>query len=113
MGDQNLRVWPVDGDEYGDVVEYPRSAKYRKEPHFPGATGDKQHDLVVFLRDDSAEDGENVLGRHSLADVLVAYAGQPTPAVVLDSEDGRRTTVAAGTKPSPKTKVGAGTPDKK
>lgn len=111
MGDQNLRVWPVEGDSYGEVSEYPRNAKYRMEPHFPGATGAEQTDIVIFERDSTATDGENELGRHTLSEVLLVYPGQPTPPAVAESEDARRNTVTSGRKKTP-TKVGA-TVDKK
>lgn len=101
MGDQNLRVWPIEGDGYGEVTEYPRNAKYRMEPHFVGATGAKQTDLVVFERDDKAENGENELGRHTLSEILLVYPGQPTPPAVSESEDARRSTVTSGRRKTP------------
>lgn len=101
MGDQSLRVWPVKDDTYGDVIEYPRNAKYRMEPHFPGATGAKQTDIVVFERDDAADEGENELGRHTLSEVLLAYPGQPTPPAVEESEHERRVTVPPARRKAP------------
>lgn len=92
MGDQNLRVWPVKDDGYGDVIEYPAYAKYRMEPQYPGATGDKNTDLVVYERDDTADNGERELGRHQSSEVLIAYSGQPTPTAVYDTETDRRST---------------------
>lgn len=82
MGDQNLRVWPVQGDGYGDPIEYPRYAKYRKEPHYPGAAGDVNHDLVIYRRGPETKNEEEELGRHKLSEVIVAHAGQPTPVPV-------------------------------
>jgi hypothetical protein len=95
MGDQNLRVWPVDGDTYGDVVEYPAGASYRSVPIEPGASGDMNHDLVVTERREPGEsvDDPRELGRHRMSEVLIAYPGQPTPDAVLESEHARRTTV--------------------
>lgn len=98
MGDQNLRVWPVDGDGYGEVIEYPPYAKYRMEPETPGATGDRKTFLVVYERDETADDGEHELGRHRSSDVLIAYSGQPTPPAVLEAEHGRRSTVTSKSK---------------
>jgi hypothetical protein len=77
MGDRNIRVWPVSGEGYGDMVEYPPFAKYRMEPHHPGAAGDRHHDLVLYTVDDDRNEQE--LGRHVLTEVLVAWAGQPSP----------------------------------
>lgn len=97
MGDQNLRVWPIEDDGYGAVVEYPASAKSRLVPIEPGATGPANTDLVVTARGEpgtSVDDLEE-LGRHRLVDVLVVWPGQPTPTVVLDSERDRRTTVSS------------------
>jgi hypothetical protein len=76
MGDQNIRVWPVEGDGYGDMIEYPRYAKYRMEPDYPGAAGDKNHELVVYTKDG---DEETELGRHKLTENVVAFSGQPSP----------------------------------
>lgn len=96
MADQNLRVWPVTDDGYGDVIEYPAYAKYRMEPHYPGAAGNENTDLVVFERttDPDTSDGEKELGRHCVAEVLIAFSGQPTPLAVLESENERTATVA-------------------
>jgi hypothetical protein len=55
MGDQTLRVWPIEGDTYGDVQEFPRYAKYRMEPQYPSAAGDANHDLVIYTVDDSVD----------------------------------------------------------
>lgn len=107
MGDSNLRVWPADGDTHGEVTEYPRYAKYRYEPHFPGATGPANTDLVVYERgEDGSEDKE--LARHKLSDVLMALPGQPTPAAVLESEQDRRVTHTS--KPTKATGNKAGSP---
>ncbi len=84
MGDHNLRVWPVEGDGYGEVIEYPRYAKYRKEPHYPGATGDANHDLVMY---EKVGGKENELGRHAMGDILIAYAGESTPTAVAQYFD--------------------------
>ena len=102
MGDQNLRIWPVDGDGYGDVVEYPADAKYRLVPIEPGATGPANTDLVVTERGEPGTPVDDLteLGRHRLVDVLVVYPGQPTPAAVLSSEHERRTTVTSSNKSS-------------
>lgn len=97
MGDQNLRVWPVEGDGYGDVQEFPRYAKYRMEPNYPGAAGDANHDLVVYQRDESTENEENELARFHATDVIVAYAGQPTPGPILDAMNQRPTAGASRT----------------
>jgi hypothetical protein len=112
MGDQNLRVWPVQGDGYGDVQEFPRYAKYRMEPHYPGAAGDANHDLVVYTVDDTPERNENELARFQSTEVIVAYAGQPTPAPILDemNQDDRDRRPAAKTAKSTDTK--GGTPAK-
>lgn len=93
MADQNLRVWPVEGDTYGEVIEYPHGAKTRFEPHEPGQTGAMNTDLVVYTKDDEREEHE--IGRHTLADVLLVWPGQPTPDAVLASERDRLTTVSA------------------
>lgn len=85
MGDQNLRVWEVDGDTYGEEQSFPRHAKYRMEPQYPGASGDKNTDLVIYERDEAAENGENELARFTSSEVLVAFAGQPTPGPILDA----------------------------
>lgn len=98
MSDQNLRVYPVEGDEYGEVQEFPRFAKYRMEPHFVGATGDAQTDLVVYEKDDSAEDGERELGRFTSSEVLILFPGQRTPTGVdLAEDDNKRTPTATPT----------------
>lgn len=110
MGDSGLRVWPIDGDSYGEVIEYPRFARYRMEPDAPGATGDAHHDLVVYEKDEAAEDGERELGRHRMTDVIVAYAGQPTPAAVSTVTEDPTPAKSGSSKSSTK----AGTPvDKK
>jgi hypothetical protein len=86
MGDQNLRVWPVQGDGYGNVQEFPRYAKYRMEPHYPGAVGDANHDLVVYTVDDTPERNEDEIARFHATEILVAYAGQRTPGAIQDVE---------------------------
>jgi hypothetical protein len=89
MGDQIMRVWPIEGDTYGDVQEFPRYAKYRMEPQYPGATGDANHDLVIYTVDDSVDQpvgqprNETELARFHATEVLVAYAGQSMPAPIL------------------------------
>lgn len=88
MADGNLRVWPIEGDGFGDEIAYPKWTKYRMEPQFPGATGDVNHDLVIYEKDEQHEEHE--LARHKLTDVMMAYAGQPTPAAVtayLDAKE--------------------------
>lgn len=80
MSNDNLRVWPVEGDGYGEMIEYPPFAKYRMEPHYGGATGDANHDLIVFAV--STIDGkreETELGSHPMGECLIAFAGQPSP----------------------------------
>jgi hypothetical protein len=77
MADQNLRIYPVQGDNYGDAIEYPPYAKYRMEPNYPGAAGDKNYSIVLYELDDKREEHE--LGRHDLSDNLVVFAGQPSP----------------------------------
>jgi hypothetical protein len=125
MSDQNLRVWPVEGDSYGDAIEYPRYAKYRMEPHYPGATGPRHTDLVVYERD--AQGTEKVLGRHTVADVQIAFAGQGSPIPqasdpTLQGDRARNTPIEADssdreyarTSPAPAADAGAyegGTPD--
>jgi hypothetical protein len=99
MADQNLRIYPVQGDGYGDAIEYPAFAKYRMEPDYPGAAGDKNHHIVVYELDDKREEVE--LGRHDLSDHLVVFAGQPSP---FRSE---------GTVPSQVNKAAASTTTKK
>lgn len=89
MGDQNMRVWPVEGDGYGEVQEFPRYAKYRMEPHYPGAAGDANHDLVIFTVEDTPERDETELARFRSTEVVVAYSGQPTPAPILDAMNAR------------------------
>jgi hypothetical protein len=116
MGDQNLRVWPVEGDGYGDVIEYPRYAKYRMEPNYPGAAGDANHDLVVYEKDEDGE--ENELGRHHLTEYVVAFAGQPSPIPTaadpeLQGSDARNTSVTGSGGKARKTSTSkAGTPAK-
>jgi hypothetical protein len=83
MGDQIMRVWPIEGDTYGDVQEFPRYAKYRMEPQYPGAAGDANHDLVIYTVDDTPERNETELARFHATEVLVAYAGQSMPAPIL------------------------------
>lgn len=114
MGDQNLRVWPVDGDTYGDVIEYPANARTRLVPVEPGATGPANTDLVVTARSEPGTpvDDQDELGRHRLVDVLVVYPGQPTPSAVLASEQDRTTTVTAPPRTKTPAKAGAAT-DKK
>lgn len=104
MGDQNLRVWPVDGDSYGDVIEYPADVRTRLVPVEPGATGPANTDLVVTARSEPGTpvDEQDELGRHRLTDVLIVYPGQPTPDAVLSSEHDRRTTVTTGKKSATK-----------
>jgi hypothetical protein len=125
MGDQNLRVWPVEGDGYGDVIEYPRYAKYRMQPHYPGATGPRHTDLVVYEK--TAQQEEKVLGKHTVADVQIAFAGQGSPIPqasdpALQGDRARNTpTTASGsdqeyarTSPAPAADAGTyegGTPD--
>jgi hypothetical protein len=77
MADQNLRVYPVQGDDYGDAIEYPAFAKYRMEPNYPGAAGDKNYSIVIYELDEKREEHE--LGRHELSENLVVFAGQPSP----------------------------------
>lgn len=77
MSGDNIRVWPVEGDKIGDPVEYPPFTKYRYEPHFGGATGDKNHDMVLYKTDSSGTEHE--LGRHPMGEILVAFSGQPDP----------------------------------
>jgi hypothetical protein len=89
MGDQNLRVWPVEGDSYGDVQEFPRYAKYRMEPHSPGVAGDANHDLVVYTVEDTPERDERELARFRSTEVMVAFSGQPTPAPILGAMNAR------------------------
>lgn len=90
MSSDNLRVRDWTGDGYGELTTYPKYAKYRMEPNFPGATGDKQHTMVVYERDESAENGERELGRHDMGTSLVAFAGQPdpTPSTEVDPAEG-------------------------
>lgn len=103
MGDQNLRVWTVEGDSYGKEQSFPRHAKYRMEPHYPGASGDKNTDIVIYERDESEKNGERELARFTSSEVIVAFAGQPTPGPILD---------AANQPPErkPDSKAKAGTP---
>jgi hypothetical protein len=90
MGDQNLRVRPWTGDGYGDLITYPKYAKYRMEPNYPGATGDANTTMVVYERDETADNGERELGRHELDKSLVAFANQPdpTPPSEVDATEG-------------------------
>lgn len=78
-GSANLRVYPVTGDGYGKPVEYERYAKYRAEPKRPGATGDANHDLVVYRKDDTTDGVEVELGRHDMGENLIVYPGQSEP----------------------------------
>jgi hypothetical protein len=98
MGDQIMRVWPIDGDTYGDVQEFPRYAKYRMEPHYPGAAGDTNHDLVIYTVDDTPERNETELARFHATEVLVAYAGQSMPAPILHQLSQREESVTRTSK---------------
>jgi hypothetical protein len=78
MADTNLRVYPTTVD--GDMIEYPAGVGYRPEPIEPGATGDANHDLVVYDKHDLDSDGRpKELGRHRMDEVLIVYPGQPSP----------------------------------
>jgi hypothetical protein len=87
MADTNLRVYPVDGDGYGEPIEYPAGVGYRTEPIKPGATGDANHDLVVYdKRDLDSDDRPKELGRHRMTEVLVVYPGQPSPVTATSTD---------------------------
>lgn len=90
MAEDTLRVRAWTGDGYGDLVTYPKYARYRMEPNFPGATGDKQHTLVVYRPDEDAKNGEEELGRHDMGESLIAFPGQtdPTPTTDQPTADG-------------------------
>jgi hypothetical protein len=92
-----LRVYPVQSDGYGKVIEYPQYAGYRFEPHEPGLAGDSNHDLVVYRKPTPGTDEETKeLGRHRITDVLIVFPGQPSPV----TED---MTVSDGSRQSSKT----------
>jgi hypothetical protein len=113
MADGNLRVWPIEGDGFGDEIAYPKWTKYRMEPQFPGATGDVNHDLVIYEKDEDHEEHE--LARHKLTEVMIAYAGQPTPAAVTAYLDAKEldSGSSTGTRSSSKTETKASSTNEK
>ncbi len=99
MSDNGLTVYPIEGDGYGDPIEYAAGTRYRMEPHYPGAAGDVNHDLVLFTKDREHEEDE--VARHKANEVLVVHAGEPTPPAVTAWFDRKAETTSK--KPAGKT----------
>lgn len=105
-----MKVYPVEDDGYGEPIEYPKFARYRMEPHYPGAAGDVNHDLVLYELDEKREEKE--IGRHKVSDVLIQFSGHPEPLPPAEDPANTREATSSTTAKKTSSKQTAGSSSK-